>query len=419
MKTAAESLQAHPLSDVTATSKWHSLREIGDQSLVFISQIVLNASFFLLMLLASMWLDPSEFLKLSFANSSIPLIAAALDLGMSQSCLALSFEHKKHDYIALNLAIKGVIIAVAFAALILSLLVSGPSLEIILALAAASMSFWTATRAVEQYARRFRRYSLLNIALAATRIIFGFAAIIYGGWVALIVAIYVLAQLPIQIVTLSQSTYLRFGSINWRALHAVMRMAPITFLARILYLALPLLTLWLLNSDGNTLSAAAFSVVLMFLVPLDLLFATLKVYIFPKIVESEFKNIDLFGFGQRSMYLIMAGLSVMLAIGIVPASLVIDYLYEARFPDAGTFFMTYFSCYAVSCVIGLYTVRSQRPGFVRLSLLANILRAAATAVLMFIPALNPHQIVLWSGIIIVSGELILTALLMRAAQTDH
>ena len=328
-------------------------------------------------------------MKLAFANSLIPLIAAGLDLGLTQSCLALSFEYKKNDYLALNLIIKAAIIALAFTLLAISFLTSNITQEVVLAVAAASMSFWAATRAIEQYSQHFRRYALLNIALATTRLTFGLAAIAYNGWIALVFAVYVLAQLPIQVLTFSQSTHLRFSSISSRALGGIVRMAPITFLSTSLFSSLPLLTLWLLNSKGNVASAAAFGVVLMFLAPIDLLFATLKVYILPKTVDSDFSKIDLFGLGHKSMYLLMITLGAALAVSIIPAAYVIDLLYHVRFPEADLFFVTYFSCHAMCGLIGIYTLRSQRPGFIRLSLIANVFRGAATAALVFFSDLSP------------------------------
>lgn len=401
------------------TRRSRFILEAGDQSFVFGSQIVLNASFFLIMLIASMRFEPSEFLRLTFANSLIPLIAAALDFGLSQSCLALSFEHKKQDYVALNLAIKAAIVAVAISSLGVSLFFFGPIPELILVVAAASMSFWTATRVVEQYARRFRRYAMLNIALAVTRITLGLVAITYDNWVTLIIAVYILAQVPIQLVTLRNRSHLHLKSIDFQALRAVGRMAPITFFSLSLYSLLPLLTLWILKTKDDTLSAAAFGVVLIFLAPVDLLYGTLKVYIFPKIIEADFKSIDLFGLGVKSMYLLMGGVGTILALSIIPGSLIIDFMYEARFPEADLFFVTYFSCHALACVIGLYTLHSQRPGLIYLSLITNLFRAGATALLFLIPDMGAYEIVLWSGIIIVLGELILVALLRKTARQKH
>ncbi|WP_262300376.1 hypothetical protein [Microvirga sesbaniae] len=412
MKTTVESLQDPTLQrGGKASVRALVFRDVGDQSLVLASQIVLNLSFFLVMLFASMRFEPANFLELTFANSLIPLIATALDFGLSQSCLALSFEHKKQDYVQLNLIVKAATLLLAAMAFVVAFMLSGSATQLVLVLAAASMSFWTATRVIEQYGRRFRRYAVLNFALAAARILLGLAAAIHGGWIALILAVHVVAQLPIQILTLSRVAEIHFKSVNWNAIKAVVHMAPITFFATSLFSALPLLTLWILNHKGDTLSAAAFGVVLMFLAPIDLLFATLKVYLFPKIVETDFKNIDLFGLGTKSMYVMMGTLTAILVLGLIPASFIIDLLYDKRFPEADRFFVTYFSCHALACVIGVYTMRSQRPGFVRLALIANFMRAAGTTVLIIVPNMTSYQVVLWSGIIVVAGEFVLVALL--------
>lgn len=407
------------LASAEPTRRSRFLLDVGDQSFAFASQIILNGSFFLIMLIASLRFEPAEFLKLTFANSLIPLIAAVLDFGLSQSCLALSFEHKKQDYVALNLVIKAAILAVACSSVGVSLLIYGPVPELILVIAAASVSFWTATRVVEQYARRFRQYALLNIVLAFTRVTLGLFALTLDNWVALVVAVYILAQVPIQLVTLSRRTQLHLKSVNLQALRPVLRMAPIAFLSLNLFSVLPLMTLWILKTNGNTLSAAAFGVVLIFLAPVDLLYGTLKVYIFPKIIDSDLKSMELFGLGHNSLYLLMGGVGAMLALSIIPGSLIIDFMYAARFPEADLFFVTYFSCHALSCVIGLYTLNSQRPNLIYLSLIINTFRAGATALLFLVPAMSSFQTVLWSGIIIVSGELILMALLRRIPQTKQ
>ncbi|KFG68481.1 hypothetical protein [Microvirga sp. BSC39] len=420
MKSATESLPDAALSPGRApTRRSRFLLEAGDQSFAFASQIVLNGSFFLIMLTASMRFEPSEFLKLTFANSLIPLIAAALDFGLSQSCLALSFEHKKQDYVTLNLVIKGAIVTVAISCFAASLLVFGLVPELVLVLAAASLSFWTATRVVEQYAKRFRQYAKLNVALAVSRIVLGFIAITYDSSVTLIIAVYILAQVPIQIATLRKNADLRLKSVDLHALRAMVRMAPMTFLSLNLYSSLPLMTLWILKIKDDTVSAAAFGVVLIFLAPVDLLYGTLKVYIFPKMIEANFSSIDLFGMGNRSMYLLMGGVCALLALSIVPGSILIDFMYNTRFPEADVFFMTYFSCHASASVIGLYTLHSQRPGLIHLSLVTNALRAGGTALFFLVPGMSSYSIVLGSGIIIVLGEFLLAMMLRRAARHMH
>jgi len=410
---------SHLRPEARSARRSRAFREAGDQTLALVSQIILNGSFFLVVLLASIKLEPSEFLKVAFANSLIPLIATGLDFGLNQSCLALSFEHKKQDYVALNLMIKAAIVALALAILGLAFALSEPSSELILIVAGASMSFWTATRVIDQYERRFRQYALFNIALAGARVAFGLVALTFNRWIVLIFALHVLSQVPIQILSVTKNRHLRLNSIDWGSLYSILRMAPITFISAGLFSSLPLITLWLLNTKTDTHAAAAFGVVLMFLAPVDLVFLTLKVYVFPKIIETEFKKVDIFGLGQNSMYLIMIGLAAILAISIIPAGFIVDQLYDKKFPEAGSFFRIYFSCHALGCVIGLYNLQSQRPGFVRLLLIANMFRAGATALIVTISGISSYQIVLWSGIIIVLGEFVLAALLMRAPNPER
>src|SRR5690348_7662250 len=137
MKTTVESLQDPTLQrGGKASVRALVFRDVGDQSLVLASQIVLNLSFFLVMLFASMRFEPANFLELTFANSLIPLIATALDFGLSQSCLALSFEHKKQDYVQLNLIVKAATLLLAAMAFVVAFMLSGSATQLVLVLAA-------------------------------------------------------------------------------------------------------------------------------------------------------------------------------------------------------------------------------------------------------------------------------------------
>lgn len=385
-------------------------RDLRGQIAALGSNLVLNLSLFLIMMLASMKLAPEEFTKLSLATSSMTMLATGLDFGLNQSCLKLAIEHQRFSFIALNFVAKAISFAIVSLALLIATMLA-PAREFVVLAAAAGTAFWAATRVVEQYGRRFERLAALNLALAGTRVTFGAVAIASHSWILIVLAVHVFAQLPIHVASLLGTVRRLFGSVEWRDLRDLSRISPLMFGSATLFSSLPLITQTLIYRTSDVLASSAFGVVLIFMAPLSLVIVTLRVYILPQTLTVSLRHVDVFGWGRGSMHLLAGGLAGVLTLGLVPASVAINWFYGARFPDADRFFLVYFGAYSLASVIGLYNIRSQRGGLVRLDFYANLVRAGATALLALLPPLNPLAIVAWSAMILVLGELGLCLLL--------
>jgi hypothetical protein len=392
--------------------------DIQEQSAIFGSQLLLNASLFIIMTVASLKMDHSEFAVLALGMNSITFLSNCLDVGLNHSSLKLAIERDSWSFIAINIALKAVIFAVAIVCLILSALLFSLPAELIVVAAAASAAFWSTTRLVEQHARNFMRLAALNLFLTVTRITFGAVAILTGKWMFVALAVHVVAPLPIHLFTSLKTLRVAVSSIKWRDVVSLGALSPIMFASGSLFNALPLMTQGMIYDQGDTSSAAAFGVALLFTTPMVLVAMTVRLYILPQALTNHHSRIDLFGLGPKSSHVLALAVALMLLAGMGILSLVINAIYSERLPQSTEFFLIYGGCFSAALVLGLYNIGVLRGSLMRLDLATNILRAGLTWALAWPGTFNALDLVVWSGAIMVGGEIFLLCFLTLVRRSE-
>lgn len=385
--------------------------EAREQAGVFTSQFLLNLSFFAVMFVASKTLAPNEFAKLSLANSYIGLLSIVFIFGLDQTALKLSYERGNDVYIELNLITKTCLILLSSLLLVMGAIVSGASGNLSIIAAAAGGAFWSATRVVEQYERRFRRLSFLNVIFSATRAVFGIAAVAGGNWELIVLSLYVIAQAPMQVGTLTKVFRRMRRPIEWSALRPMLAVSPLMFASGALYNALPTITMSILFNRGDALATSAFGVALIFTAPMNILLSTIRIYVLPQILSRELKEVDLFGLGPGSFNNVVLAFAAICLLATLPTAIVIQWFYGTQMPQAGLFFLIYFGALVITASVGLHNIRDQRRNLVRVAVAVNACRALGTGAIMLVPGLGPLAIVTWSAAILVGGEVVLWAAL--------
>ena len=395
----------------------HSSQAAREQIGVFLSQLTLNAALFGVLFIASLRLGTSEFAQLSIANNSLMQLANIFSFGLDYSAIKLSIESRSSSFVAINFLVKA-----AFFGLSLFLFLAWAMLielrpELLIFAAATSVAFWASSVSVMQYRRQFTRFALLNVTIAATRLVFGIVAVMLKSWTLVILALHVAAQFPIQLVTLVRGIPELRPTILWRDLRPLIALSPLVFASGNLFSFLPLITQGLLYGRGDDLATSAFGVALIFAAPLHTLVGTLQIYLLPQALSRDLQDIDVFGLGRGSMKLLVIAFTGVFLVGTLPAAVLLEWIYGKTIPLASTFFVIYFAATVISSSVGLLNIRSQRGKLVRIALAANVCRAGATAMLFFFPGLGPIGVVASSAAIMVIGEFGLWAVLKQAERT--
>jgi hypothetical protein len=381
---------------------------------VFVSHLTLNASLFVVLFVASVRMLPPEFAKLSLANNSVMQVANVLGLGLDYAAIKLSLEYRTPSYVAINLACKAALLLLGTVALLAWTLVAGFQTELLVGAAGAAVAFWAATAILVQSEQRYRELAGLNLRLAAGRILFGSLALLLSGWAAVILAVHILAQVPVAVATFRHRARPLARAIHWPDGRRLLTLSPLVFASGVLVSLLPLVTQGLLYARNDTIATASFGVVLIFTAPVHTLLATLQIYLLPQAVDRDLREIDAFGLGRGSIHVVVAGFLAALVLPMIPAALVLNLLYGERLPPVATYFLIYFGGQAITSAIGLYNVRAQRGYLVRLAVLVNAGRVGATLMLALWPGLGAEAVVAWSAAILAVGEVVLWRLLARA-----
>jgi hypothetical protein len=387
--------------------KIYSSHEAREQAGVFVSHFLLNLSFFLVMFIASKSLDAAEFANLSLANSWIMSLAAFFSFGMDQSALKLSIEHKTDAFIALNLLVKATVFVFVFSAFMIGMAFYGPSRNLLIAAAAAGVALWSATRTVEQYERRFTRLAWLNVAFAAARLGLGGVAIASRSWILIVLALHVIAQLPVHVTTMLTEVRELRSRLTLSSLGPMLLISPVMFLTISLYGSLSLITQSVFHSRGDILSTSAFGVALLFISAVDLVIGTFRTYVLPQILLRDMSEVDVFGLGAGSFNIIVLAFAAVFLVMTIPTAAVIQWIYGVQFPLAGWFFFIYSGGVIITISISLLNLRVQRQNLLRLAVLVNLGRAAATSLLFLVPDLHPIGVVMWSAAVLIMGEIVL------------
>ncbi|MFV0298405.1 MAG: hypothetical protein ACK5JT_20075 [Hyphomicrobiaceae bacterium] len=388
-------------------------RELREQCLVFASQFTLNLSLVVILLVASLVLVPAEFARLSLVNGYIMIGAMLLDVGLNGASLKLSVETGQRAFVLLNQAVKAAVFVVSLLLLVVAGALGHGSAEVIVVACAAGLAFWYATRTVEQFDRLFVRYAKINLALGASRLLVGGTLIASRSWWMIAAGVHVVALLPICAKTLV--VLMRDRREVWRACHGggarvLLRLAPAFFFCAAFYSAIPVITQTAIAQTGDAMATGAFGIVLLVVGPVTLLTSTLRIYLQPQIIATSIQDVDVFGLGAGSLHLMVVVYASMLLLGIVPASMLVEWAYHLRYPGVGTMVLIYGGATCIVEAIGFYNVRVMRRDFVRVGLWVNVLRAGACA-LPFLYHLSPLHIATWSAVVLVVGELALLWLL--------
>ncbi len=391
-------------------------QDVREQAAAFGSQLVLNLSFFGIMLAASLLLEVTEFARLSLVNGYIMMLAMVLDLGLNQTCLKLSIERNEPRFVDFNLTVKVALFGGAIVVLGLLAALGIGLVEGVVLASAASVALWTSARVLEQYHRRFWRYAALNLALAASRVLFAGLALISGRWIVVAIMLHIAAQLPVHIVTLKQMLAARHTWLVWSPpgeKGILRRLAPGVFLNGVLYTSLPVISQTAIFLKDDAIHAAAFGIVLLFLGPLSLVVNTLRIYIMPQVLSANLASVNAFGLGRGSMHILAGAFGGLFLLSIIPISFVLVWVFGARYPQIGTFFAIYFGAHCITDAVGLYNMRALRENLIWVSLAVAALRVAFTAPILLLPQVSALTIVAWSAAVLVIGELLLAWLLTR------
>lgn len=384
--------------------------DLREQLAAFSSHFTLNLSLFAIVIAASVLLEPTEFAHLSLANNYIMVVAMVLDFGLNGACLKLSIENDQRRFVHINLAIKAVLFLICFVTLVFTWALYGPVREVIIVTCAAGLSFWYATRLIEQFDRRFLRYAILNLELAASRILFGGFSLITKNWVIIVFAVHVAALLPICVST-AKSLFRQWdvlkGSFQRSTVSMILRLAPAFFLGAAFFSAIPVIIQTIIYMTGDTQATGAFGIVVLIVGPIALLTNTLRIYLQPQIISKCLNSVDAFDLGPGSLHVVVAGYAILLLLGIVPLSYALDWVAQERFPQIGTFLLIYGSASCLTDAVGLYNIRVLRRSLVWVGLFVNMLRAALIAAPLFIPQIDALMIVSWSALVLIGGELLL------------
>jgi hypothetical protein len=392
---------------LTLIQKIYSSHEAREQAGVFSSHLLLNASFFVVVLFASKQLDASAFADLSLANSWIMVLATLFSFGLDQSALKLSIERKDSGYIAVNLVAKAILFIVAFSVFFVWTALYGRDTNMVVVAAAAGVALWSSTRVVEQYERRFTKLAWLNVSFAVARVCLGVMAVATHDWVLIVLALHVVAQLPVHLMTLTRAMRELHPKRMLRSLRPMLAVSPLMFASISLYSALALITMNMLHGRGDALATASFGVALIFIAPLDLFINTIRIYVLPQVLSLDHKEIDVFGLGAGSFNVMVIVFAAVFFGAMLPTAAVIQWIYGTQFPMAAAFFLIYFGAVVATSSIGFYNIRVQRQNLLRLAVIANVFRVAATGSMVLFPSVHPVSIVVWSGVVLIAGEIAL------------
>lgn len=368
---------------------------------MFVSQVLLNLIFFALLVCASLMLDTAQFAKLSLSLSWVNVLSIVFSFGLDQAALKLGFERREPGFIAVNVLVKGLLFGITASAMLLASVVFHVDLDIaVAAVAAAGVAFWSATRSVEQFRKRFHRLASLNCILTATRAVFGGLALFSHQPAFILAAVHLAAQLPIHLFTLTKTLNELKGDMRMCLLVPMLKVAPIIFVSGLLFNSLGVTVQQSLYHRGDLAGASAFGVVQLFIAPISILLATLRMYFLPRLLDpdnsSNFKKSELM---PLLLLWILLGIGAACVIGVI-----IPLVYSTRLPLAEPFAMSYLSTYVIVAGLGVLNLKSQRGNLIVADLVTNALRFTATWILCVLVQ-DARTLVSVAALVMLAGEL--------------
>lgn len=391
MNTVAESRRAAPAASIGR---------------LFAANLAMNASAFLVLMLASHRLTVNGFAELSSLMGAVVVGASLLDFGLNTTVTRRYGAGHGPEPLDAVTGAKAAMLLLSGVAVLLALAGIIPAPLALAAVAAAATNFWSGLRACDQARQNFAAVFRASLALALLRLALGGVALFTGSWMLVALALWVA---PVLLLALSQSSeVLRCLSLPFaRSWWGMAGYSCKVHVSALCFSALAYLPQFFAKARLEPAEVASFGVVLVLLGPASLLASSVRGYVLPHVTSGgRLGTLMPLNFAAAGLVLLVAGM--------VAAALLLKSVYGGRLPDVPGLFLVFGSLFAATTLLGFLNLRVHAQGRAGLELSVNALRLALALGLLWAFGNSLFSMVWICGGVMLAGEAFLAILVRRA-----
>ena len=380
------------------------------------SNLAVNLSSFLVLALAGRIMSIEEFAKLSLIVAGSQLLSSALDLGTNVGTVKKYAESKEGRFLSALVWIKVAVACCCCGGLVIGYKLGVPPAWLIVLACAASIDLWSGARALDQARMDFSGLAQANIAFAALRCVLGIAGLATGSAFMVAMAFFIGPLLAVAAYKWRTTAALtdRFDADTARE---VLHYAWPVYVSAILFTLALYYPQFVIARQLDASAVATFGVLLIFLGPLGLINASVRIYLLPRFAGKEVKRADVLA-NPRAMAMIV-GVLVLALIGVAIGALLIEQIYGARYPGIGLPFWVFISLWLLTLYLGVFNLDVHRLGRVDAEAWVNAARLATLIIALWLFGRDLLSIVIVSAFIMFAGECVLFMVIGHLARRER
>ncbi len=388
---------------------------IRDTLRVLGSNIAVNLSSFLALALAGRVMPVEQFATLSLIVSMSQLGSSALDLGTNVGTVKKYAEKKERRFLSTLIWLKAAVYTLCLALVIFGYLSGVPAFWLIVIACAASIDLWSGARAFDQARMDFASFAQANVLFAILRIPLAVLGIVTGNAFAVAAALYIGPL--VAIVSYKWRKTAEFvDRFDRSTASEVLRYAMPVYISATLYTCAIYLPQFVISHRLDAAAVATFGVLLIFVGPLVLLNASVRIHLLPLFAGNAIRRADVIA-NKRVLTLIFGGTAMALA-GLAVASVMIERIYGVKYPGIGLPFAIFIGLNFLCLLLGEFNLEVHRLGRIKVEAWVNAGRLAALAIVLWLFGNDLLSIVILSSLTMLVGEIVLFLIIGELARRE-
>lgn len=375
--------------------------------------LTIQITTFAILLTASLLLTVEAFSKLSLIVAATMLANTFLDFGLNLTSTKFFGDSRDERYFlaAFRVRLLFLPLSVALAAI---LLVVTPSLQTvgIGILCGAFLNLWNGVRAADQAREKYSSFARSSIIFAALRAICGaLALVITRDPITIALCLYLFPV--IAIITSNSGQYLvRALRESGRGTKRMYGYAFYIYVNALGYVGLQYLPQFFVAERFDAVAIGTYGLLVTFAAPLSLLVYSLRAVLLPKILVHG-SGIEEAMWSWRG-FIAISSIALLLSLAGALVALLLDQLYGPQFPEFRQNFTIFFTGFAITSCIGLYSLSVHTLGLPKAAMWIALGKSAALVFLLALFGSTLAEVVVIASLIKVFGEIALATLLFHA-----
>lgn len=310
-------------------------------------------------------------------------------------------ENREARFLSSLIWLKLSVFTICLMLVVIGFLMGAPSYWLIVIACAASIDLWSGARALEQARMDFTSFAQANYLFAAFRLPLALMGVFFGNAILVAAALYIGPLVAVAFVKW-RGTAVHVGKLDQKTIGEVLRYALLAYISATLYTVAIYYPQFVISQRLDATAVATFGILLIYLGPLILLNASLRIYLLPLVAGNAIRRSDIYN--NPKFMVALLGLLAAAGIGLSLASVLIAKIYGVKYPGIGPLFMIFIGLNFLCLLLGEFNIEVHRLGRADVEACFNAIRLTLLVTVLWLFGRDLWSIVILSSLTMLACE---------------